>query len=126
MMHERTQLWLVDYVRGRSLAVRHLPMRRHLAHCAECQLTLANLQTALDQPDDEGQMLGPLPAPVDPEQELAQLLDLVEEIPQEALPADVRRHSRHAGLWLALRPAWQYMAAIGALLAVHHARRKRD
>lgn len=108
--HEKTQLWLPDYVHGRGgrTTAWHL---RHVNGCQACQATLESLTHALQRPETEAD-----------ETQLDKLLENIESEPQEHAKAVVVRSGRRAGRWAALRPLWQYFAFVAAAAAALHLR----
>jgi hypothetical protein len=118
-LHNRCQLWLIDYASGRPLAHARRPVHvaclRHLGHCERCQGTLA----ALQQPLADAPVLAPAPLPID------HLLGQLDGVGQEGRTADARRITRRAARWSALRPLWQYLVAVGFVAALGMLSRRR-
>lgn len=118
-VHERCQLWIPGHVLGRAPQgarerAHELRMLRHLHGCDVCQATVAAVRHVGSQPA----------APAD--SQLEHLLDATSGVPQERLRAHTLRHARRAGRFTAVRPAWQYVAAlVAAAVAIVAARRRR-
>jgi hypothetical protein len=86
---------------------------RHLRSCTECQATLQAIVDATSAVSSKP------PLPVE------DMLARIEDVSQEQRRADVVRSTHRARRWALMRPLWQYGAALAALLAALHLRRRR-